>query len=263
MGYVPIEVHAGDELLATVVVEVRAAKLEYESEFRRMLSDISEFAADALVQGFQPAAGAFDADSAADFDLLYRRFAVLQARMSDPEFRAAVAHVLARPQQDWRAEHEFRSPSQPLRGGVELRKALVRGRPRMPWPSAPATSALQTLPRGVEVVRHDVSVDTLPNRLVRFALEDWQAVALATERGSRNEVAGGARDRGRRATRVVLEQLDEWLADPLFREVGRLTVFPQANQVLRSERDTVKSSARGWCRAPAPMLPSILTIRLP
>src|SRR5262249_6814461 len=35
-----------------------------------------------------------------------------------------------------------------------------------------------------------------------------------------------------RATAAVLERLDEWLSTPFFREVGRLTTFPQGNQVL-------------------------------
>ena len=232
VGYLPIEVYADDDCIGTTAIEVRAAKLEYEVEFRRMLRDISDFAADALVQGFQPAAGSFSAGAAPSVDLLYRRFAVLYARLTDPDFTAAIAYLLGRPHNDWREEHELRSPARPLRGGVELRKALVRGRPRVPWPDAPTTSSLDTIPRAVEVVRHEVTTDTLPNRLVKHALEDWYSVATATEQAVATSLTGGPRERGLRATGAVLERIEEWLADPLFQEVRRLTVFPQGNQVL-------------------------------
>jgi Domain of unknown function (DUF2357)/PD-(D/E)XK nuclease superfamily len=232
VGYLPIEVYAGDHRIGKTAVEVRAAKLEYEVEFRRMLRDISEIAADALVQGFQPSSGSFTEDVSPSVDLLYRRFAVLYARLSDPDFTAAMAHLLTRPHNDWREEHEHRSSARPLRGGVELRKALARGRPRVPWPNAPSTSSLDTVPRAVEVVRHEVTADTLPNRLVKYALEDWHSVVTATANAVATSLTGAPRERGLRATGAALERIDEWLADPVLRDVGRLTVFPQGNQVL-------------------------------
>jgi predicted component of viral defense system (DUF524 family) len=84
----------------------------------------------------------------------------------------------------------------------------------------------------VEIRRHEASVDTLPNRLVKFALEDWRNIASLTADAVRTSLSGGARARGLQATAAALELLDEWLAEPLFRSVGRLSTFPQGNQVL-------------------------------
>ena len=232
VGFLEITVFINDAPIGQTAVEVRPVKLEYEHEYRQMLRDISGFASEAILQGFQPSAGSFEADADVSAELLYRRFAVLNARLNDPEFRAAMGFVIGRPHNDWVHEAEWRSPSMPLRGGPELRRALAMGRPRRDWPDAPRGSRLTTLPRTVEIRRHEESVDTLPNRLVRFALEDWRSVVSLTADAVAAALSGAARTRGLRATDAALELLDEWLADPLFRSVGRLSTFPQGNQVL-------------------------------
>ena len=232
VGYLEIQAYVGEKLIGSTAVEVRAAKLEHEVEYRRMLRDISDFASDAILQGFQPAAESFQLDADAPTELLYRRFAVLYARLNDPAFLSAVGHVLGRPHNDWLHETEWRDPSLPLSGGHELRRALVTGRPRRDWPHAPRGSPLTTLPRKVEIRRHEESADTLPNRLVKFALEDWRNVASATAEAVGKSLTGAPRERGLRATSAALERLDEWLAAPLFGSVGRLATFPQGNQVL-------------------------------
>ncbi len=230
VGHLAVEVIAGNRRSSTTL-EVRSAKLEYETEYRQMLRDVSEFAAEALVQGFQPAAGAFESSESASAELLYRRFAMVHARLSDTDFQAAIGHILSRPHQAWQSETEYRPPSCPLGGGHALQRALVRGRPRRDWPDAPPGTSLNSLPRNVEVTRHETTPDTLPNRLVRFALDDWRAVALITRDAARH-LSGAPRRRALDATAQVLERLDEWLAHPLFRSVGALTTFPQGNQVL-------------------------------
>jgi hypothetical protein len=232
VGHLDIEVFAGDQLLGSVTTEVRTAKLEHEEEYRQMLRDISEFAADAILQGFQPATESFQLDADVPVDLLYRRFAVLSARLGDPTFLSAVGQVLGRPHHDWRHETEWRSPGLPLSGGQELRRALATGRPRTNWPHAPSGSPLRTLPRLVEIRRHEESADTLPNRLVKFAFEDWRNVASTTQEAVRRSLSGSPQQRALRATAAALERLDDWLSTPLLREVGRLTTFPQGNQVL-------------------------------
>ena len=232
VGFLELSVFVNDAPVGRTAVEVRPVKLEYEHEYRRMLRDISEFASEAIMQGFQPAAESFAVDPNDSVDLLYRRFAVLNARLNDPEFRAALGFVLGRPHNDWVHEAEWRSPSMPLRGGPELRRALVTGRPRRDWPDAPRGSRLTTLPLMVEIRRQETSVDTLPNRLVKFALEDWRNIVSSTAEAVRASLSGGARTRGLRATDAALELLDEWLAEPMFRAIGRLSTFPQGNQVL-------------------------------
>jgi hypothetical protein len=245
VGLLEMRAYLGDTILTLAELEVRAAKLEHEAEYRQMLRDISEFAAEALMQGFQPAAGAFRLDERRPVDLTYRRFAMLHARLSDANFRSAVAHILARPHHDWTVETEHRSPSRPLGGGTALQRALVRGHPRRDWPDPPPGVPLSTLPRTVEVTRHETTLDTLPNRLVKFALEDWRAVVVETQEAVERNLTGAPRERGLRATASAFERLDEWLSHPTLRRLGALTTFPQGNQVLL-KREGYRQMFAAW-----------------
>ena len=139
--------YINDAPIGQTAVEVRAGQSwSTKHEYRQMLRDISDFAVGRDLSGLSALRGSFQARRRRSAELLYRRFAVLNARLNDPEFRAAVGFVLGRPHNDWVHEAEWRSPSMPLRGGPELRRALATGRPRRDWPDAPPGLATHDAP---------------------------------------------------------------------------------------------------------------------
>ena len=66
-------------------VLVKAAKLEHEREYQRMLRDIADLAAEAVLQGFAPASTSTAISPSRAPRLLYQQFAILQARLADDE----------------------------------------------------------------------------------------------------------------------------------------------------------------------------------
>ena len=65
-------------LTGTTEIEVLAVKLDHETEYRQMLTDISSFAAEAVLQGFAPSSLDL-APSELPVELLYLRFAMIAA----------------------------------------------------------------------------------------------------------------------------------------------------------------------------------------
>ncbi len=226
-------VEASSERGAWAEFDVRPTKLTYEVEYRQMLEDITDVATEALLQGFAPAALALSADPESRPDLLYQQFALLHARLSSPELRGAIARVLHSPHVTWASRVELQPPGRSIPGSSALGRALTR-----PGPRAPTFGrlAVDTAPRTLERARTDPSLDSVPNQFVKYALCRWRTVAqrLADNLGAVEEVPGPVR-RGRDVVAGVLQQLDGYLAQPLFREVGELTVFPGANQVLQKQ----------------------------
>jgi predicted component of viral defense system (DUF524 family) len=216
-----------------VELDVRPTKLRYEVEYRRMLEDITDIATDALLQGFAPASLALTVDPGARSDLLYQQFALLHARLSSPELRGAIARVVHNPHVTWTKRVELQSPGRAIPGSSMLSRALARPGPRTP---TFGRLAVETAPRTLERARTDPSLDSVPNQFVKYALRRWRAIAqrLADNLGAMEPVAGPVR-RGRDVVTQVLRQLDGYLAEPLFREVGELTVFPGSNQVLQKQ----------------------------
>jgi predicted component of viral defense system (DUF524 family) len=214
-------------------LDVRPAKLTAEVEYRQMLEDITDVATEAVLQGFAPASLALTADPKSRPDLLYQQFALLHARLSSQELRGAIARVVHHPHVTWASRLELQPAGRPVPGTSALSRALARPGPRT---STYGRLATETAPRNLERTRTDPSRDSVPNRFVKYALGRWRTVAqrLADVLGVSEPGTGPVR-RGRDVVGRTLRQLDGYLAQPLFREVGALTVFPGTNQVLHKQ----------------------------
>jgi len=221
---------AGGREIASGAVLVRAAKLEHEREYQRMLREIADLAAEAVLQGFAPSTTTAAIVSSRAPRLLYQQFAILQARLADEELQDAIAEVIHRPQRGWIREIEWRPPGRPLRAGSEVARALTSPGQRVP--AAVQVGALDTLPSTIQSHRTQETLDTVPNRFVKFALTHWRDLAarLGEILASRATTAYGVR--GGTAVARAIETLDDVLSEPFFREVGRLQELPTSNQVL-------------------------------
>lgn len=219
-------------LTGTADVDVLAAKLDHETEYRQMLTDISSFASEAVLQGFAPSTLDL-APSEMPAELLYLRFAMIAAYLQDPAFEAAIAHIISQPHRTWVLEQEIRPIGSPFPAGAAFRRAACAPGPRVAWPGGPAT--LASLPAALTRDRAEASVDNSANRFVKFALERWRAITLelleVLSQAAQKIVSGPLR-RGQQIAADVGAQLDEYLAHPLFREISSLRRMPMSDQVL-------------------------------
>jgi hypothetical protein len=219
-------------LTGTTDIEVLAIKLDHETEYRQMLTDISSFAAEAVLQGFAPSSLDLT-PSELPAELLYLRFAMIAAYLQDPAFEAAIARVTSQPHRTWLSEEEIRPVGSPFPRGAAFRRAVCVPGPRVPWVGGPAT--IPSLPAALTHDRAAASVDNLANQFVKFALERWRAVTLEllyVLSQPSQKVESGPLRRGQQTAADVGAQLDEYLAHPLFREVGSLRRMPTSDQVL-------------------------------
>lgn len=219
-------------LAGTTEVDVLAVKLDHETEYRQMLSDISSFATEAVLQGFAPSLLDL-APSELAAELLYLRFAMIAAYLQDPAFEAAIARITSQPHRTWVSEQEIRPIGSPFPAGAAFRRAVCAPGRRVRWEGCPAT--LASLPAALTRDRAEASVDNSANQFVKFALERWRAVSLelleVLSQASQNVESGPLR-RGQQIAADVGALLDEYLAHPLFREVSSLRRMPTSDQVL-------------------------------
>jgi hypothetical protein len=228
VGLVSVELTTDSGALLRGQFDVRSAKFSDEQAFGRMLADLAELSVEALHQGFAPSAGRFGSASGASPRLQYQQFAVLHSLMVGSDLVWALTQILSKPHRAWESRPESRQPGRPLRGSSRLASQLTRPGPRVLTPRGP----LASLPSTLLVERTEETLDTTPNRFIRFVLESWRSLA-ASVASSAGALSGASKARGISQARELVVTLDEYLASPLFREVGRLSVFPGDNQVLR------------------------------
>jgi len=213
-------------------VDVQAVKLDHETEYRQMLTDISSLAAEAVLQGFAPSLLDL-APSELPAELLYLRFAMIAAYLQDPAFEAAIARVTSQPHRTWVSEQEIRPVGSPFPAGAVFRRTVCAPGRRVPW--AGGSAKLASLPAALTRDRTEASVDNSANQFVKFALERWRALALElldVLSAASQKVESGPLRRGQQIAADVGAQLDEYLAHPLFREVSSLRRMPTSDQVL-------------------------------
>jgi hypothetical protein len=218
------------DLLGETAVEVRSRKLGYLADYRWMLRDIAEAMCEVIMERFAPTQQRFEPDHARNAATLYQRFAFLQSLILGGPFDAAIGQVLARPHRLWESRAERRSPARGIRASSKVAGQVAQVGPRVPWHGHPV---LTSLPAELEVEKHEETLDTPPNRFVRFALERWREVILAMTAALERERTVAPVERGLTEAGVLLARIDAVLAEPLFREVGELTFFPAGSQVLQ------------------------------
>lgn len=221
-------------------LDVRSAKFSDEQAFGRMLADLAELSVEAMHQGFAPSSGEFGSTTGGSPRLLYQQFAVLQSLLVGSDLEWAITKILSEPHRTWKSHLESRPLGRPVRGSSRLGSQLGRTGPRIGTPRGP----LPSMPRTLLVERTEETVDTTPNRFVRFVLERWRAIAAIVVLEA-DALGGAAKRRGVAQASEVVALFDEYLTAPLFREVSRLSVFPGDNQVLR-RREGYRQLRAAW-----------------
>lgn len=234
VGTLIVRIEFDDGTASDATLEVRPVKLSYEREYRAMLDQIADYAAEALLQGFAPASRDVHPSPSAEGELRYRSLAFLLSRLHQPAFLAAIEAIRAHPNRAWVVEEEARALGGGAADPAVLAAAFRRGGGDVARPEHLAHLPSPNLPRRLRAFRTENTFDTPANRFVRFALRRWQGLALDVLRGlqrSPDEDAGPQR-RGRREARWLADFCEELLSSSVLRDAGELVGFPHGNQVL-------------------------------
>lgn len=218
--------------LEPVELEVRSKKLNYLTDYREMLNDITEALSDLALERFAPSEHKFTPDPGKDASTLYQRFAFLQSLIAGQAFQSALRRIVSRPYSAWIEMEEIRRPGQGVSLSSRTLRSLTGPGPRVEYPGY---CILGSVPKNIYNRRTEATVDSIPNQFVKFALIRWRDVVADIHAALVEYDHSETRKRGLNETRVVLDELEAVLHEELFREVDSLTHFPAANQVLQKQ----------------------------
>jgi predicted component of viral defense system (DUF524 family) len=217
--------------------EVRPKKLNYESEYKKMLADVADKSAEALLHGGFIASDLFELE-AKEGKLDLTALSFLANKLGSDEFKHALATIRARPDHRWVEEQLFVPPGKGSVGGQALAKAISQSGRKVKVPphlKLPVAYLPERIPK-----RNSINdFDSIANRFIKHILLTWQLFATEKIR----ELQSEARKDGSLSPRVgraidklnVIDQVcSTALRDEPLRSAGRLTSFPQANTVLTS-----------------------------
>jgi len=234
VGWSRLEVVIDEEVVGCLPVEVRSKKLDYRTEFRRMLDDLAAQLTTLVFDAFRPTALPTEwrepgpRTAYLDYLLLRHLFAPLR-------LPAAVARITQEPHRRARRELVWRDPAQVAHVGPRTVEALGTEPERLA-PAPPGRAPLPGLPAALggrvpmEVLteRTILTFDTLENRFVKHFLHQ---LARAAERLAEVFKREG-RDDLAQECRTWLAGLGHWQQARCLAEGGELHHWPGASPVL-------------------------------
>ena len=220
--------------------EVQTRKLDYETEYHRMVEAIAEECQQLLLEWDSPVSMHIAADPDRSSETLLERFLFLRHVLAPDRIDFFLELVRRRPHTLLVKERTWEPAA--CAGYVAVAGdplALGRG-----WQSAGEGNGLagtEWMPSEVRTERKFETLDTPPNRFLKFALGQFRAtceeVVVAAGRKDWRVAAAEARE--------LLERIDSFLDDPFFDDVGPMSRLPLDSQVLQ-KREGYRDILLAW-----------------
>jgi predicted component of viral defense system (DUF524 family) len=214
-------------------LEIISRKLDYHTEFRQITEDIADFCQQLLLNWDAPTSLNFGIDPEEAARLMLEQFLFLRSHLEPERLGEILESIQRRPNSILKRETHW-TPSACAGSQDWLRDAVGMARDwRRPSPGA------RPLPSQVLDVRKEDSVDTAPNRFVKFALAQFRDLCrkVVDEHPEAQSLAHEAAELG--------SSLDAALARPFFRGLGTLTRLPLDSPVLQ-KRNGYRDILRAW-----------------
>lgn len=165
---------------AFVNLEIVSKKIDYLSDYKLMLEDLTKDYAELVMMQGSPVLRKFVQDSNGTPKTDYQRFAFVKSILESDQFNEAIFKINASPVKQWEnIETSVRINEIKKIGRREQRKILT-SHERVPLPNDhPLHNILGDVPRRIMSITHQETIDTPENRFIKFVLESLMAFCLS------------------------------------------------------------------------------------
>ena len=219
LGVAPFQIESAGTGL-NLQFEVISRKLNYHTEYRLLTEEVAEFCQQLLLDLESPTSLTFETDSDRESHLLLEQFLFIRGWLTREKLEEALESILRNPHTSLEAEHSW-TPTAMTSSYDWLQRPASMARNWKRDANARARPG-----ECLDLRKYD-SPDTPPNRFLKFALNGFlevcrQVVEQFPEAYSLNDEAS-----------EFTANLEQILARPFFRKIGRMTRVPLDNQTLQ------------------------------
>ena len=223
-------------------IEIRSTKVDYRSDYRSMLEDITDECVDLLMQHTSPVTQTVSVDYEASSKTLYQKFAFVKSIIDSDEFRNAVHRVISIPVTTWKETIANKDIRRIGRINSTHIRQIASGNNRIKLPNS-HSSSLRSVPAKLSTLTKVDTVDTVENRFVKYVLSEFERFCGFLSRHIENK---GNKDHHIYTEVQILEnKFSEYLSHNVFHEVGDLYSLPLNNPVLQ-RKEGYREILRVW-----------------
>ena len=164
-------VKAIDKDIVPVNIEIQSVKTSYRSDYRQMLSDITNYYTDLVMQQGSPVTQTFEVDYSTPQNSLYQKFAFVKSIVEDEQFDEAIHKILSNPVRRWAETTIERHIESVKKFSKNSLRQIITRKDRVHYSGE--IKGIDSLPRYLTVSHKIDSIDTPENQFVKYVLTSF------------------------------------------------------------------------------------------
>ena len=220
-----------------VRIEIQSIKTSYRGDYRKMLTDITSYYTDLVMQQGSPVTQKFDVDYDTPQQTLYQKFAFVKSIIDSEVFEESLHKVISNPVRKWTetvAERRIESVKRLTRDNM---RQIATRTDRMKISNGPM--GLSSIPRTLTVNHKTDTVDTHENQFIKYVLTSFYA--FCSNLGTKKN----ATDQLKTEVEVVCEILANHINNAFFRQVSQPTHLNLGSPVLQ-RKEGYRELLQSW-----------------
>ena len=220
-----------------VRIEIQSVKTSYRGDYRKMLTDITSYYTDLVMQQGSPVTQKFDVDYDTPQQTLYQKFAFVKSIIDSETFEESLHKVISNPVRKWTetvAERRIESVKRLTRDNM---RQIATRTDRMKISNGPM--GLSSIPRTLTVTHKTDTVDTHENQFIKYVLTSFYAFCsnLGTKKNATEQL--------KTEVEVVCENLANHINNAFFRQVSQPTHLNLGSPVLQ-RKEGYRELLQSW-----------------
>lgn len=239
VGRLWLKVRKGDDVVGHLDLQVRSRKIAFRDHYHKMLEDIAREAAELVMSSGEATYQKYEVDPSKAKRMRYEQFAFVRSLLQSDAFQAAMGRICNSPIAAMKDVVEERRTNSLRRMSRNAVLQLVSASNRELLPNGhPLSAKLSHLPRYVSVCSREETVDVPENRFVKFVLTAFRNFAEDIAKLS------GEDTRLHESAKYLADSIDNYLLEPIFREVSTLDRMVESPALQR--REGYREILRTW-----------------
>ncbi|MBR1514246.1 MAG: DUF2357 domain-containing protein [Bacteroidales bacterium] len=226
--------------IADVDFEVRSVKMDYRTDYKTMLHDITcHFTELVMMQG-APITQRFEVNPDEDSRTLYQQFAFMKSLIDCEEFEEALNKILYNPIHKWTGTTIEKDICSVKRLGRQELKQIASCKNRLPLGEGITIGDhIGSVPRRLSVSYKKDTVDVAENRFVKFVLQSFSSFCSMIQQ------CKNASSRLKTEAELAADKLTGWLSRSFFLDVSNLQTMTLNSPALQ-RKEGYREVLQAW-----------------
>lgn len=223
-----------------VSFEVRSVKMDYRTDYKTMLYDITSHFTDLVMMQGAPITQRFEVDVNEDSNTLYQQFAFMKSLVESEEFEEALNKILYNPIHKWTGTTIEKDICSVKKLGRQELKQIASNKNRLPLGEGKSIgNNITSVPRRLSVSYKKDTIDVAENRFVKFVLQSFSSFCSTIQQ------CKNANPRLKTEAELTANKLAGWLSRDFFLDVSDLQAMTLNSPALQ-RKEGYREVLQAW-----------------